>query len=65
VGGGACNRLLFHAPRTAGAALWFLAIAAIANGIGHPAMSLAVGGYFPGLFTAYRSASAGFGSREV
>jgi Protein of unknown function with HXXEE motif len=32
--------------------LWFLAIAAIANGIGHPLASAATRGYFPGLVTA-------------
>jgi hypothetical protein len=32
--------------------LWFLAIAAIANGIAHPLGSVAVRGYFPGLVTA-------------
>src|SRR5215831_10203252 len=40
------------APRIAGAALWFLAFAAVANGIAHPIASFAVGGYFPGLITA-------------
>lgn len=32
--------------------VWFLAIAAIANGIAHPLGSVAVRGYFPGLATA-------------
>ncbi len=32
--------------------LWFLAIAAIANGVAHPLASVAVRGYFPGLVTA-------------
>jgi len=32
--------------------VWFLAFGAIANGIAHPLLSLAAGGYFPGLFTA-------------
>lgn len=32
--------------------LWFLAIAAIANGIAHPLASLGVRDYFPGLVTA-------------
>jgi hypothetical protein len=32
--------------------LWFLAIAAMANGIFHPLAAAAVGGYFPGLLTA-------------
>lgn len=33
-------------------ALWFLTLAAIANGVAHPLLTLAVGGYFPGLYTA-------------
>ena len=32
--------------------VWFFAIAAIANGIAHPLLSLRVGGYFPGLLTS-------------
>jgi hypothetical protein len=32
--------------------LWFLAIAGAANGVAHPLMSVAVGGYFPGLATS-------------
>jgi hypothetical protein len=32
--------------------VWFFAIAAIANGIAHPILSLRVGGYFPGLLTS-------------
>ncbi|MGH3056358.1 MAG: HXXEE domain-containing protein [Gaiellaceae bacterium] len=32
--------------------LWFLAIAAIANGIAHPLASLGMRGYFPGMVTA-------------
>ena len=32
--------------------LWFLAIAAMANGIFHPLAAVAVHGYFPGLLTA-------------
>jgi hypothetical protein len=31
---------------------WFFAIAAMANGIAHPLLSLRVGGYFPGLLTS-------------
>lgn len=34
------------------AALWFLALAAIANGLAHPLLALSVGGYFPGLYTS-------------
>ena len=33
-------------------AAWFLAIAGVLNGVGHPAFAIAVGGYFPGLFTS-------------
>lgn len=32
--------------------LWFLAIAMVANGIAHPLLAVAAGGYFPGLITA-------------
>ena len=32
--------------------VWFFAIAAIANGIAHPLLSLRTGGYFPGLVTS-------------
>jgi hypothetical protein len=32
--------------------IWFFAIASIANGIAHPALALAVRGYFPGLITS-------------
>jgi hypothetical protein len=33
-------------------AAWFLAIAGVLNGIGHPAFAFAEGGYFPGLLTS-------------
>lgn len=33
-------------------AAWFLAIAGVLNGLAHPLMALAVGGYFPGLITS-------------
>ena len=33
-------------------ALWFLAIASMANGIIHPLLAFAIGGYFPGLWTS-------------
>jgi hypothetical protein len=33
-------------------AAWFLAIAGIVNGIAHPLLALASGGYFPGLWTS-------------
>jgi hypothetical protein len=32
--------------------LWFLAIASVANGIAHPLLAWAVGGYFPGLWSS-------------
>jgi uncharacterized protein with HXXEE motif len=32
--------------------VWFLVIAAMANGIAHPLLSLQTGGYFPGLATS-------------
>jgi protein-S-isoprenylcysteine O-methyltransferase Ste14 len=35
-----------HAP------VWFLAIAAIANGVAHPLLAIRAGGYFPGLITS-------------
>jgi len=33
-------------------ALWFLAIASMANGIVHPLFAFAIGDYFPGLWTS-------------
>ncbi len=39
--------------------LWFLALACAANGLIHPLLSLASGGYFPGLWTAPLSAAVG------
>ncbi len=33
-------------------AAWFMAIAGILNGVAHPMMALASGGYFPGLITS-------------
>ena len=41
-------------------AAWFLAIAGMLNGIGHPAMAIAVGGYFPGLLTSPFIGAASF-----
>ena len=38
--------------RAAFFAAWFLAIAAILNGVAHPMMALSSGGYFPGLITS-------------
>jgi hypothetical protein len=39
-------------PRVAAFPLWFLAIASAANGVAHPLLSLAVSGYFPGLWSS-------------
>lgn len=33
-------------------AAWFIAIAGVLNGVAHPMMALASGGYFPGLITS-------------
>jgi hypothetical protein len=33
-------------------AAWFLAIAGMLSGIGHPIMAIIAGGYFPGLVTS-------------
>ena len=33
-------------------AAWFMAIAAMLNGVAHPLMAIASGGYFPGLITS-------------
>ena len=41
-------------------AAWFLAIAGIINGIGHPAIAIYVKGYFPGLLSAPLIGVAGF-----
>jgi hypothetical protein len=38
--------------RPALAALWFLGIAAVVNGIAHPVLSVLARGYFPGLITS-------------
>lgn len=40
-------------------AAWFLAIAGMVNGVGHPLLALVTGGYFPGLFTALPVGLAG------
>jgi hypothetical protein len=46
------TRALLGGHRAALAALWFLGLAAAANGIVHPLLSVRVTGYFPGLFTS-------------
>ncbi len=38
--------------RSAFFAAWFLAIAGVLNGVAHPMMAIASGGYFPGLITS-------------
>jgi len=43
---------LRSARRVAFFAAWFLAIAGALNGIGHPLMAVAAGGYFPGLVSS-------------
>jgi len=45
-------RALLARSRMALAALWFLAIAGMANAVVHPLLSLRAGGYFPGLVTS-------------
>lgn len=44
--------LLRSACRPAFFAAWFLAIAAMLNGLAHPLLAIASGGYFPGLVTS-------------
>ena len=39
--------------RLTAVALWFLAIASIANGVVHPVLSIIAGGYFPGLWSSF------------
>lgn len=49
-----------RSPSLAAALLWFLAIAAIGNGLAHPILALLAGGYFPGLLTSPLLGVAGF-----
>ena len=42
----------YRATIYAAVVLWFLAIAAVGNGIAHPILALLARGYFPGLITA-------------
>lgn len=51
--------LLGAYPRGAAFPLWFLAIAATANGVVHPLLSVVFQGYFPGLWTSPGCAVAG------
>lgn len=48
----ACLPGLARGYRAAFFPVWFLAIALIANGVGHPLLALLTGGYFPGVGTA-------------
>ena len=41
-----------HHVRAALFPVWFLALALIANGLAHPLLAVAIGGYFPGLYTS-------------
>lgn len=41
-------------------AAWFLAIAGMLNGVAHPLLALAAGGYFPGLVTSPFIGGAGY-----
>jgi hypothetical protein len=47
-------------PRPSAVALWFLALASVANGVVHPLLSLVVRGYFPGLWTSVLVGILGF-----
>lgn len=47
-----CLMLLRSQPRVALFPLWFLAIASAANGVAHPLLAVASGGYFPGLWSS-------------
>ncbi|MCP5090226.1 MAG: hypothetical protein GY949_04810, partial [Gammaproteobacteria bacterium] len=40
-------------------AAWFLAIAGMLNGVAHPLLAIAAGGYFPGLITSPFIGAAG------
>jgi hypothetical protein len=42
------------------AALWFLAIAGLVNGVAHPLLSVRAGSYFPGLITSPLLGAVGF-----
>jgi hypothetical protein len=46
------GQLVLANERIAFFAAWFLAIAGALNGIGHPLMAVAAGGYFPGLVSS-------------
>ncbi|MGH8194270.1 MAG: HXXEE domain-containing protein [Woeseiaceae bacterium] len=47
-------------PRAVTFPLWFLAIASAVNGIAHPLMAIAAGGYFPGLWSSPLVGTLGF-----
>lgn len=44
--------LLRLQPRLLLFPIWFLAIGSVANGVAHPLLAAAAGGYFPGLWTS-------------
>jgi Protein of unknown function with HXXEE motif len=50
---------LEKAPRAAVFPLWFLGLASAANGLAHPVLALAVGAYFPGLWSSPLAGIAG------
>ena len=50
---------LSNHPRLFSFPIWFLGIASVVNGIAHPALASASGGYFPGLWTSPLVAVAG------
>ena len=55
----ACVPILGRLPRLAGFPIWFLAIASSANGVFHPLLAAAAGGYFPGLWTSPLAGAVG------
>lgn len=47
-----CVMLLRSHPRVASFPMWFLALASTMNGVVHPLLAMASGGYFPGLWSS-------------
>jgi hypothetical protein len=45
-------RTIASGSRPAAFGLWFLSLAGLVNGVAHPLLAAATGGYFPGLFTS-------------
>lgn len=54
-----CAAFLRIQPRAFSFPIWFLAIASVVNGIGHPVLAIVSGGYFPGLWTSPFPGAAG------